>query len=126
MAQLFNSTGSMKPRTAIMSATQKQNFAAFTGLAQNRRDTGDGQQVIIGGSEMYVSDFGNIKFQASVFCSTRDCLIYDESMIAVATLNAMKTVELAKNGAAEKRMIVCDKALVVRNEAALAVIADLA
>ena len=122
--QVFTSTGSMTNRVAYMSPSIKQEAAAFTGLALNRRDTGDKKLKIVAGADIYVSDFGEVTFVPSIFCSTRDVLLVDPDMWAIATQRPMVTEELAKTGDSEKKMILCDKGLVCRNEAASAVIAD--
>jgi hypothetical protein len=42
----------------ITNGTQKQAEAAFVGLADQRRETGDKQITIVAGADVYVSDFG--------------------------------------------------------------------
>lgn len=123
--QVFTASGSMADRVAFMSPTQKQTAAAFTGLVQNRRETGSKKAVIVGGADVYVSDFGEVTFVPSIFCSQRDVLIIDPDMWALASLRDITTEDLAKTGDSDKRMIVADKAVVARNEASAAVIADL-
>lgn len=124
MNQLFSSTGKMGDRVAFMSPSVKQEAATMTGIALNRRDTGNKRAVIVGGADVYVSDFGDITFVPSIYCSQRDVLIVDPTNWAIGTLRGMTTEDLAKSGDSDKRMIVCDKTLVAKNEKAAAVIAD--
>jgi hypothetical protein len=124
MNQVFTSTGTMKSRAAYMSPAIKQEAAAFTGLALNRRETGNKKAVIIGGADIYVSDFGEVEFVPSIFCSPRDVLITDPDMWAKGTLRGMVTQDLAKTGDSEKKLILSDVTLICRNEKASAVIAD--
>ena len=125
LAQIFTVNGTMKNRVAYMSPSIKQEAAAFTGLALNRRDqAGDKRMTILAGADIYVSDFGEVSFQPSIFCSTRDVLVVDTDMWAVGTLRGFTTEDLAKTGDSDKKLILCDKTLVCRNEAASGVIAD--
>lgn len=114
-----------EPSMAIMSLTQKQAAAAFTGLASARRETGDKKLTIIAGADVYVSDVGEITLQPDRFCSTRDCLVVDPGMWSIATLDPMKRRELAITGLSDKTAIFTEVALKCHNEAASGVVADL-
>jgi hypothetical protein len=113
------------PRLVITDMPHKQIAAAFSGLAQARRETNDKRITIVAGADIYVSDAGEVQFVPSRFCSARDALVIDPDYWAVATLDALKVEDLAKTGLATRKMMRQEVALVSRNEAASAAIRDL-
>lgn len=124
LATTFNNGGS--PTQAYMGATHKQQFSTFTGIADIRSDApGKKMATIVGAADVYVSDFGNITLIPHPYGLTRDCLIIDPSMWAVAVLDGTKSTPLAKTGDADKFMMTRECGLVCRNEKANTVVADL-
>ena len=113
------------PELVIMSVTQKQLAAAFGGLATQRRETGDKKVTIVAGADVYVSDVGEVEFVPSRYSSTRDALIVDPDMWAVAELDPLKMIDLATTGLAKRKAMYQEVSLVCRNEAASGVVADL-
>jgi len=118
------SNGSV-PTQAYMSASQKQVFSGFTGIADIRKDAGSGQATIVGGADAYVSDFGEIQTVPVQYGLTRDVLLADPDYWCVGTLRPMRAEALAKVGDAMPFQIIAEKTLVCKNERASAVIADL-
>jgi hypothetical protein len=124
MATAFSNGG--RPSQAYMSGPHKQQFSAFTGIADIRASvSGDGMATIYGAADVYVSDFGKIVLIPHPYGLTRDCLIIDPKMWAVGTLRPIETKALAKTGSSDKFKIEGEKTLVSRNEKSSAVIADL-
>lgn len=124
LASSFNNGA--RPVQAYMSATHKQVFSGFTGIADIRVEASKGSQAtIIGAADVYVSDFGTITTVPVQYGLTRDMLIVDPAYWAVGTLRPMKSEPLAKTGDAERFQIITEKTLVCKNEKASAVIADL-
>jgi hypothetical protein len=124
LATAFSNGG--KPTQAYMSGTHKQQFSAFTGIADIRADVSGGKMATIyGAADVYVSDFGNITLIPHPYGLTRAAVFVDPKMAAVATLDGMKSVALAKTGDSDKFMITTEATLVVRNQAAHAICADL-
>lgn len=123
LASIWTSGGN--PKLAIMSMAQKQVLGGFTGLAQNRRESGDKRLTIVAGADFYVSDAGETQFVPSRFCSARDILVIDPEYWAVAELDAMKTIDLAQTGLAKRKALYQEVTLVCRNEGASGVFADL-
>lgn len=123
IASAWNNGG--EPSMAIMSLTQKQTAAAFAGLAQSRRETGDKKLKIIAGADVYVSDTGEIQLVPDRFCSTRDALIVDPSMWEISVLDPMKKKALAATGLADRDALYTEVALKCLNEAGSGVVADL-
>lgn len=113
------------PKAVITNGTQKQTAAAFSGLAQQRRETGNKRATIVAGADVYVSDFGEVQFVPSRFCSARDALIVDPEYWDIATLDPMQTMDLAKTGLATRKAVYTEWALRCLNQAASGVVADL-
>lgn len=124
LATIWAAGGS--PDMVITSVTQKQVAAAFGGLADSRRESGDKKITIVAGADIYVSDVGRVEFVPSRYCSTRDALIIDPEYWAVAELDPLKMIDLATTGLAKRKAMYQEVALVCRNEAASGAIADLA
>jgi hypothetical protein len=119
-----------KPRIAIMSPGQKVNFSAFAGIAVNRIDNeaargSEKQMVIAGAADIYKSDFGNLVAVPDNFCRTRTVTLLDPEYAQIAYLRPFMTDKPAKTGDAEKRVLLTEWTLVVKNQAAMGVIADL-
>lgn len=112
------------PSLAIMSMPLKQTAAAFAGLASQRRETGDKLATIVAGADVYVGDAGTVQFVPSRFCSTRDVLVIDPEYWAIAELDPLKVIDLAKTGLATRKAMYQEVALVSRNEKASAAIRD--
>jgi len=124
LATAFGNGG--KPTQAYMGATHKQQFSAFTGIADIRADvSGKSQATIYGAADVYVSDFGPITLIPVPYGLTRDCLFIDPKMWAVATLRPVQSKALATTGDNEKFLLTAEKTLVCKNEKASAVVADL-
>lgn len=113
------------PKMVITNGTQKQAEAAFAGLADQRRDTGDKRITIVAGADVYVSDFGRIAFVADRFASARDALIVDPEYFDLAVGEALVTEDLAKTGAAKRKMLRTELTLRCLNEAASGCVRDL-
>lgn len=118
--------GASNIKYALCSATHKQTFSQFTGIADIRTEVkGTNQATIYAGADVYVSDFGAITIVPVQYPLTRDVLLVDPSMWAVGTLRPMKIEPLAKTGDGSKFQIVAEKTLISRNQKASAIIADL-
>lgn len=115
-----------KPTQAYMGPTHKQQFSAFTGIADIRSDvTGNGMATIYGAADVYVSDFGALTLIPHPYGLTRDCVLVDPKMASIATLDGLKSKALASSGDNEKFLLTMEKGLVVENQKAHAVCADL-
>jgi hypothetical protein len=126
LASIFNSAGTIKGRQAYMGAAHKQQFSAFTGIADIRVEAnGKSMASIVGAADVYVSDFGNLTLIPHAYGLTRDVLIADPEYYKVGTLDGMKTVAMAKTGDAEKFMATVEKALICTNEKAHGAVRDL-
>ena len=117
------------PTVALMGPKQKRVASGFTGGATKFDKTDD--KTLFAVVDVYVSDFGQLKFVPSRFTrgaasgADREVHILDTDYWALSTLRPMQTVDLAKTGDAEKAMIICEVTLEARNEGASGIVADL-
>lgn len=113
------------PTMVITSMALKRKAAGFAGLATQRRETGDKRLTIVAGADVYVSDMGEVQFVPSRFASTRDALIIDPEYWAIAELDSLKLIDLAKTGLATRKAMYQEVALVCRNQKANGAIRDI-
>lgn len=114
------------PKVLMVGPVNKQRVSGFAGIAEIRREvTGNKPGVIIGAADVYVSDFGAVSVVPNRFQRERDAFVLDPEYASVCYLRPFQTVELAKTGDAEKRMIVVEWGLKVNTEAAHGLAADL-
>lgn len=117
-----------KPEYVMCGPVNKQRISAFAGIATLYRDTAGSSKPasILGAADIYVSDFGQVKIVPNRFSRERTVTVLDPNYWDVAFLRPFKTEELAKTGDAKKGQLLVEYTLVSKNEAASAVIADLA
>jgi len=117
-----------KPTQLYMDGVLKQTFSTFGGISATRVNTTQDAQAmtsIIGAADVYVGDFGVLTAIPHPYGTTgRDVIGVDTSMVAKSILRAMASMELAKNGDAERRLLNEEYCLEVKNEAAHFVVAD--
>ena len=110
----------------MVGPVNKQKVSAFSGIAQIRKEVvGNRAATIIGAADVYVSDFGNVNVVPNRFQRERDAFVLDPEYANVAFLRPFSTVQLAKTGDAEKRLILVEFGLKVNTEAAHGIAADL-
>jgi hypothetical protein len=103
----------------------KTNVSTFNGIATRFREVrGNSQASIIGAADVYVSDFGTVRVVPNRFQPETNIYLVDKDYAAVQYLRPFRTVELARTGDADKRMILVEYGLQVRAEKAMANIAD--
>jgi hypothetical protein len=126
-------TNGGNPTVLMTTPTQKVNVSAFTGVAAQRyMATGDKPTTIIGAADIYLSDFGTLSVVPNRFMtadsgdSGEQAFVLDPEYAAVAYLRPFQTNELAKSGDADVTQLLVEYTLEVRNQAAHAIIADLA
>lgn len=109
-----------------MSGSHKQAFSAFAGIADIRANApAKGAATIIGAADVYVGDFGTLTAIPHPYGLTRDALLIDPSGWAVGTYRGMTSYPLAKTGDNERFQMICEKALICKNEKKGAAIRDL-
>lgn len=113
------------PAMVFTNGTQKQAESAFTGLAAQRRETGDKAMTIVAAADIYLSDFGPVQFVPDRFADARSALVIDPEYWDIAVGDALQTEELAKTGLATRKALRTEVALRSLNQGASGVIADL-
>ena len=108
-----------EPTVLLVSPANKQVVSTFPGIAEQRfQAPGTGQTKIIGAADLYMSDFGQLSVVPDRFLSDDISYVLDPSMANVAYLRPFKSTKLAKMGDSEKTMMNVEYTLVVKNEAA--------
>jgi hypothetical protein len=117
----------------MTSPTTKQQIAGkFAGIATRYREIPRGQAAIVGGADLYVSDFGEMRLSYSrqvrtgVGAGVTGSPVFglDPELLAVAYLQPFKEVPLAKVGHSDQRMLSVEATLVVKNPLGLFKIGD--
>lgn len=118
------------PKYLLMSPYHKRLFSSFPGISDLRHDAKNsgnksGQARIIAGADMYDSDFGPLTVMMSRLMRPREVLVLNPQFLSRGILRPMKQYTPAETSDANTRVIICEETLIVRNEAALGIIADL-
>lgn len=125
VVQLMYTNGG-KPEMLMVGPTEKQTTSGFSGVATKTfYQSAVEQTAIIGGVDVYVSDFGTFSVVPNRFQRSRDGWFIDPEMAGVLFLRPFQTEPLAKTGDAEKRLILAEYTLKVNNEKGLGLAADL-
>lgn len=127
MQSIFTNSGEM-PSMVSLTPSHKSGFSAFTGIAQNRRETGKKQAAIIGGADVYVSDFGELSIvpnYVQATASANTVLILNPEHYGVAFFQDFKTEPLAKTGHTDKEMVSAEVIAVCTSQTAQGKVADL-
>jgi hypothetical protein len=121
MQSIFTSSGTM-PTVLALTPSHKATFSAFTGIAVNRLDLKKaGQAKIIGGADLYVSDFGNLTVLPNYIMATSDsdtAYVLNPDYYGIATLQPFSSVPLAKTGHTDKELISMELTCVVTSQTA--------
>jgi hypothetical protein len=121
LQSIWNNGG--KPDTIAVGGFNKQVFSTFTGRATPTEDTKS--KKIVASVDFYDSDFGKQHIIACRNMRSRDCLVLQMDMWALATLRNMKMKELAVTGDSMRVQILTEYGLEARNEKSSGLIADL-
>jgi hypothetical protein len=129
----YNAGGS--PKTLMLSPYAKTVFSGFmadSAVAQQRfAANGKGQTTIVAAADMYLSDFGTIsvvpnrQMARAGAAVARNAFLIDPKMVSLGVFDDIQIQKPAKTGDAEKRVLVTEYTLLVSNEAAHGVAADL-
>jgi hypothetical protein len=109
-------TNGGKPNTIMLGGFNKQVASTFTGRSTPTEDAKS--KKIVAAVNVYESDFGTLKFVPSRQVRSRDCLILQDDLWALAFLPGrnMASIPLAKTGDSERKQILSEYALEARNE----------
>lgn len=124
---VFNSVAKV-PRMIVMSANHKQIFSTFTGIAVNRfqLDKKKGQGAIVGGADIYMSDFGEMEIVPHYIMSGAGTVYgLNPDFGDVAYLRGFQSTPLGKTGDNVKEQVLVDATFRLTGESACFKIADL-
>ena len=116
------------PRVLMVGAFNKTAVSGFSGIATRNFDLSNVSPkptAVIAAADVYVSDFGTIRVVPNRFQRARDGWLLDFELITVPYLRPHATKNLAKTGDAEKKMLITEYTLKVKQEAGLGLAADL-
>ena len=118
-------TAGGKPDCIMTGAFNKQQFSLFTGRSTPMEQASSRR--IVAAVDYYDSDFGKLEVVPNRFSRSRDVLVLQSDMWAVAYLSGRRFVSypLAKTGDADRRAIMSEYTLVARNEKSSGIVADL-
>jgi len=98
-----------EPETILMSPSHKQTASGFAGVATKYKDASD--KVSIGTTDIYVSDFGEVAFVPNRHQNANRVDILQMDMWSVDFLRPFSTVDLAKTGDADKKLLLTEYTL---------------
>jgi hypothetical protein len=118
-------TNGGKPSLGVSNAFQKRKVASFSGSSSKTSD-GDKRKVV-NNVEIYIDPLGTeIRMIPCRQCPTDVVYFVDPEYAALATLRNFFTKDLAKTGDSERKQIIVEATLEVRNEKGHGAIFDLA
>ena len=110
------------PKLLVVSPTNKGVVSTFTGGGTHYVDKDD--KKLINSVDVYVGDFHTLKVVPSRQMANEIVLCLDPEYLAYSELRPVTSEKIAKDGDAEKRLIVMEGTLEVCNEKAHGIIAD--
>ena len=110
------------PDCIMVGSFNKEKISGFAGNAT--REIGAQDRELIATIDLYVGDFHHIQVIANRFQRSRDALILQKDMWAVAYLRPVGIENLSKTGDSERRLLIVEFTLESRNEAASGAVWD--
>lgn len=128
MQSIYTNSGEM-PSMVSLTPSHKTGFSAFTGIAQQRKEVkGKEQAIIVGGADVYVSDFGDLTIVPNYVQATANAntaFILNPEYLSVGVFAPLDSVPLAKTGHADKELASMEFTLIVESETAQGKVANL-
>lgn len=117
------------PSTVLLGAFNKRVVSTFGGATKYagfyNPKQGAAQGMVIGGVDLYVSDFGEHKLVLDRFMRARTVLMLDPEYISMGWLRPIKFEERAKTGDATRGELLCEWTLILDNPDAHSKVQDL-
>jgi hypothetical protein len=128
LQSIYTNSGEM-PSIISLTPSHKGAFSGFAGIAVNRFNVSKGKQgVIVGGADVYMSDFGELTVVPNYVQSTANAntaFILNPEQAGIAYLQGFKSEALAKTGHTTKELVSVEACLVVTAETAHGAIKNL-
>lgn len=119
LQSVFTNSGEFATLISL-TPSHKVGFSAFTGIAVNRYQVEKGKQgVIIGGADVYMSDFGELTVVPNYVQATANAntaFVLNPDAAGLAYLGGFKSEPLAKTGHTTKELVSVESTLVVTSE----------
>lgn len=112
-----------KPTMLDVSPFNKRQVSGFSGNVT--RHVTASEQKLINSIDVYEDDFNKLKVVPNRFALARNALLIDPEYMAIAYLRGFRTMDLAKTGDSEKKQVLAEWTLEVRNPLAHGLVADL-
>jgi len=111
------------PKYALVGPSLKNIISTtFTGTATRFKDADS--KKLVQAVDIYESDFGTLQIVPDRYSRNRDCLVIDPRYVSIDYGETTRTKDLARTGLSQKKLISCEYTLMVGNEAAHGVVAD--
>jgi hypothetical protein len=128
LQSIFTNSGEFATLISL-TPSHKVGFSAFTGIAANRYNVPKGKQgVIVGGADVYMSDFGELTVVPNYVQGTANAntaFVLNPEYAGIAYLGGYKSEPLAKTGHTTKELVSVEGTLVVTSERAHGKVANL-
>lgn len=111
------------PDMIMVGAFNKQAMSTFTGNATRQVNAGEKQ--LYASIDVYDSDFGELQIMPNRFIDPKYCFVLQMDMFAVAYLRQFQLHNLAKTGDSERRQLLTEYTLEVRNQKSSGAVYDL-
>lgn len=112
--------------TLMVGPFNKSVVSGFAGIAQKNFDLSKvGKSAIIASADVYVGEFDTVRVIPNRFQRERDAWLIDWDMVSVRYLRPFKAKPMAKTGDSDKKLLIVEYTLEVKNEAGLGLCADL-
>lgn len=119
LQSIFTNSGEM-PSIISLTPSHKGTFSGFAGIAGNRVNVAKGKQgVIVGGADVYMSDFGELTVVPNYVQTTANpntAFILNPEYAGIAYLGGFKSEPMAKTGHTSKELVSVEGCLVVTAE----------
>lgn len=98
------------PRMVVVSPSHKTTFSGFAGIAVNRYQVGKKEQGrIIGGADVYMSDFGEMEIVPHYLMSGSNTAYgFNTDFATIVYLDGFQSSPLAKTGDSDKEQVLVD------------------
>jgi hypothetical protein len=116
-------TNGGEPNMLMVGPFNRRRVSGFTGNASRTIDASE--KKLLASISVYESDFGSLKVVTNRFSRDRTAHALQTDLFATDFYRPFKTMDLAKTGDSDKKMIITEYTLKVGNEAGSGVIADL-
>jgi hypothetical protein len=106
------------PSTLLVGAAAKKLITGMSGRASQTQSVVDDNKSVYNSVDVYVSDFGTFNVVLDRYLPANTALMLDHDMWSVDYLRDFQTVDIAKDGDSDKKMLVVEYGLRCGNEAA--------